>query len=127
MMHRARPVIRGVAGCLLAGTGVLWLCGCEDMHQSVDYDRHHQSSLRTSYQQSDRIIFEARLTPEAPEDTEAGEAVRMQWLEGWLRLRGLCPTGYDILERRHYTREDANPYRFDLRYEVTCKASPPAD
>jgi len=120
-LRQRRAPLWGIALVCLGG---LTAAGCEDLHQSVDYDRHTLSGLRTSYQQSDIIIFEAKLTPEAPEDSEAGEAIRMEWLEGWLRQRGLCPNGYEIRERRPYRREDANPYRYDLRYEVSCKAAP---
>jgi hypothetical protein len=127
MNHQTGQRLGTLMGMLGVCLGGLIAAGCEDMHQSVDYDRHTLSSLRTSYQESDIIIFEAKLTPEAPEDSEAGEAVRMQWLEGWLRQRGLCPNGYEIRERRPYRREDANPYRYDLRYEVSCKAAQAAE
>lgn len=101
---------------------VMVLGACKDLHQSVDLDRHKYSNLRTSMNKSDVMVFEARATLEAPVDGEAGEAVRMQWLEGWLAQRGQCGHGYEVLERRPYQRNDANPYGFDLRYEVRCKA-----
>lgn len=99
---------------------LMLLSGCEEMHQSVDYDRHSSSNLRTSPASPGVLLFEARVTASAPEETAQGEAVRMQWLEGWLAQRRLCPGGYEILERRKFTVQDANPYRFDLRYELRC-------
>ena len=98
------------------------LGGCKDLHQSVDLDRHKYSNLRTSMNKSDVMVFEAKATLEAPVEGESGEAIRMQWLEGWLAQRGQCANGYEVIERRPYQRNDANPYGFDLRYEVRCKA-----
>lgn len=103
---------------------LLGLTACKDLHKSVDYERHKYSGLRTSMSNSDVVVFEAMTTAEAPGDTEAGEAIRMEWLEGWLAQRKMCQSGYEILERRGYTRNDANPYGYDLRYEVRC-ATPP--
>lgn len=103
---------------------VILLGACKDLHQSVDLDRHKYSNLRTSMNKSDVMVFEAKATLEAPVEGEPGEAVRMQWLEGWLAQRGQCGNGYEVLERRPYQRNDANPYGFDLRYEVRCKALP---
>jgi hypothetical protein len=104
---------------------ILALSACEDLHQSVDLDRHRFSGLRTTPSNSDIVIFEAKTTAQAPADSEAGEAIRMEWLAGWLEQRGMCQSGYEILERRHYTTMDANPYSYDLRYEVRCVAPTP--
>jgi hypothetical protein len=103
----------------------LGLSACQDLHQSVDYDRHRLSGLRGTPSNSEVLIFEAKTTAQAPEDTPAGETIRMQWLEGWLEQRGMCQSGYEILERRHYTTMDANPYSYDLRYEIRCVAPAP--
>lgn len=103
---------------------LLGLTACKDLHKSIDYERHKYSGLRTSMNDSDIVIFEAKTTAEAPGDTEAGEAIRMEWLKGWLDQRNLCASGFEILERREYTRNDANPYSYDLRYEVRCAAPP---
>lgn len=111
-----------IAGVLVAFG--LSLGGCKDLHQSVDLDRHKYSNLRTSMNKSDVMVFEAKATLEAPADSESGEAIRMEWLTGWLAQRGQCGEGYEVLERRPYGRNDANPYGFDLRYEVRCKALP---
>lgn len=107
---------------LLLACALLVLAGCEEMHQSVDYDRHSSSNLRTPTGSPGILVFEARVTASAPEDSAEGEAIRMQWLDGWLEQRRLCPGGYEILERRKHSRQDANPYGFDLRYELRCTA-----
>jgi hypothetical protein len=37
--------------------------------------------------------------PVYPDSDAAAEAVRMQWLEGWMKRTGHCPGGWEILSR----------------------------
>lgn len=101
------------------------LCGCSSLHESVDHERHSLSQLSIPRGGGDHLWFDVKLTPEYPDNSSAAEAVRMQWLTGWLERRGVCPHGYDILERRAFEFLEDNPARFDLRYKVRCAAAPP--
>jgi hypothetical protein len=65
------------------------------------------------------------LTPEYPDNNEAAEAARMQWLTDWLATRKICVNGYTILERRPFDYMENNPARYDLRYKVQCAVAPP--
>lgn len=105
---------------------LLGLAACADFnpHESQDLDRHDYSNLRVSPQDNSVLIFEARVTPEYPDESAAAEEARMQWLSTWLRLRQLCPESYRVLSRRRYGPADLNLYHMDLRYEVTCEAPP---
>ena len=70
--------------------------------------------------------FDVKLTPEFPDNNEAAEAVRMQWLGEWLAIRKTCLAGFDVLERRPFDFLEHNPGQYDLRYKVTCVVAPPA-
>ncbi|HJP03988.1 MAG: hypothetical protein CL799_10860 [Chromatiales bacterium] len=115
-----------VAGLLVLAVTVT-LGGCSGIHESPDYERHSQSQLSTPMGGGDYLWFDVKLTPEYPDNSEAAEALRMQWLLGWLERRGLCIHGYDILERRAFDFLEHNPARYDLRYKVQCAAVPPAE
>ena len=106
------------------------LAGCsamESMHESPDYNRHSMSQLSQPLDGSgaDFFWFDVKLSPEYPDNSEAAEAVRMQWLTAWLETRKACPNGYEILERREFGYSEHNPARYDLRYKVQCQVLPP--
>ena len=48
----------------------------------------------------------------------------MDWLQGWLGQRKMCPYGYTILNRRDFGDLEYNPARHDVRYEFECRAEP---
>ncbi len=110
---------------LSAVVGSILLTGClNSMHESPDYYRHSLSHLGAPMGGGDYLWFDVKLTPEYPDDNEAAEAMRMQWLTGWLGVRKLCASGYEILERREFEFLEHNPARYDLRYKIQCAVAP---
>ena len=97
----------------------------DSMHESPDYDRHSLSQLRKPMEGNDYMWFDVKLSPEYPDDSEAAEAARMQWLTDWLAVRKMCAHGYEILERREFDFLEHNPAQYDLRYKVRCAPPPP--
>ena len=111
---------------------VLGLTGCsamDSMHESPDYYRHSLSQLSQPLDgtSSDFFWFDVKFSPEYPDNSEAAEAVRMQWLTTWLESRKTCLNGYEILERRAFDFSEHNPARYDLRYKVQCVVLPPPE
>jgi hypothetical protein len=101
---------------------LLGLCaGCATMNDTSDFDRHRYSQLVMPYDRPDLLFFDVTLTPGWPDDDDAAEQQRMRWLAGWLRTRGACPDGFEILERRPFGFLEDNPRRHDLRYVLRCK------
>ena len=83
------------------------LSGCAFEEKSrADFERHQSSILRTSYQDSAMLVFEARAGAAYPEDSETAETLRMSWLQDWLDRQGLCPDGYEIVTRLAARRTD---------------------
>jgi hypothetical protein len=104
---------------------VLLATGCStDLHQSPDYYRHSLSQLSAPMDGGDYLWFDVMLTPEYPDNNEAAEAARMQWLTAWLATRKICANGYSIIERRPFDFMENNPARYDLRYKVQCAVTP---
>lgn len=96
-------------------------CGnMQSIHDSPDFDRHSLSQLSKPMDGGDYYWFDVKLTPEYPADSEAAEAVRMEWLSAWLETRKTCTNGYEILERREFDFLEHNPAQYDLRYKVRC-------
>ena len=112
---------------VMLSIAVLTIClaGCsamDAMHESPDYYRHSLSQLSQPLDgtSTDFFWFDVKLSPEYPDNNEAAEAVRMQWLTVWLESRKACLNGYEILERRKFDFSEHNPARYDLRYKVQC-------
>jgi hypothetical protein len=103
----------------------LALAGCEALEDKTDYNRHTMSTLYESRVESDVLVFEATTSALYPAESEAGEAQRMIWLEGWLKRLKFCPAGYEILSRERIDPMEVNSRRHDLRYRLQCKAGPP--
>ncbi len=103
---------------------LLTLGGCTGMLESDDFERHRGSQLVMPLNGGDIFYFDARITPQLPDDDPAAEARRVTWLESWLQLRKLCGSGYEILARRPFRFQESNPGRFDLRYELRCRSQP---
>jgi hypothetical protein len=103
---------------------LLLLSGCVTVHQSEDFARHTHSQLSSPLDQGDYFWFDVETTPELPDQSEAAEARRMEWLGAWLATRKLCTAGYEIDERRSFEFLEHNPARYDLRYKVRCKVPP---
>lgn len=100
--------------------------GCAMERKSrADFDRHQNSLLRTSYQDSSMLVFEARAGAAYPADSEAAEAVRMEWLQAWLDVQRLCPAGYEIISREPITAGQPNFHDMDLRYLLKCLPGTP--
>ena len=106
---------------LAVSTG--WLAGCASMHESPDYERHRNSRITEPYDRNGVLYFDTYINASYPDDDENAEALRMEWLEGWLKQRKMCPNGYEILQRRPFDMFESNPGRYDIRYEVSCKTN----
>jgi len=100
-------------------------CAMEEKSRS-DFERHNNSILRTSYQDQSMLVFEARAGAAYPADSEAAEALRMQWLQAWLDRQGLCPDGYEIVSREPIAPGQPNFHDMDLRYLLKCSSTDPA-
>ena len=99
----------------------------DSIHDSPDFYRHSYSQLSTPMSgEGGYYWFDVKLTPEFPDNNDAAEAVRMQWLEEWLAIRKTCLPGFEVLERRPFDFLEHNPGQYDLRYKVTCLVVPPA-
>lgn len=119
-------------GVLSVAVFTVFVAGCsamDSMHESPDYYRHSLSQLSQPLDgtSADFFWFDVKLSPEYPDNNEAAEAARMQWLTAWLETRKACMNGYEILERRKFEFTEHNPARYDLRYKVQCKVLPPSD
>jgi hypothetical protein len=102
------------------------LSGCAFEEKSrADFERHQSSILRTSYQDSAMLVFEARAGAAYPEDSETAETLRMSWLQDWLDRQGLCPDGYEIVTREPISAGQPNFHDMDLRYLLRCASAPP--
>jgi hypothetical protein len=115
-------VIRAV--CLAAMFSIL--CSCASIYESEDYERHRFSQVEVPYDRKDVIYFDVMITAVYPDDDQAAEAKRMEWLDEWMVQRQLCANGYEVLTRREFDYMEDNPARYDLRYEVQCKTDPAA-
>jgi hypothetical protein len=107
----------------------LLLAGCSDMqsiHDSPDFYRHSYSQLSKPLDGGDFYWFDVKLTPEYPADSEAAEAIRMDWLSAWLETRKTCVNGYEIVEKRAFDFLEHNPAQYDLRYKVRCAVPSPS-
>jgi hypothetical protein len=103
---------------------IVMLVSCDSIHESPDFVRHQYSRVMTPYDRTDVIYFDVKFDPSYPENNEAAEAVRMEWLAAWLEARNMCVYGFDIVKRRPFDAMEDNPARYDSRYEVAC-GSPP--
>lgn len=116
---RRRPVILSLRHatllCLLAG-----VAGCTALEDRADYNRHSMSDLREDWQRSGVFLFEASTSSLYPADSAEAEAQRMEWLAGWMKRLGYCPSGWEVLDRRPIPPAEQRGARHDLRYDVRC-------
>jgi len=101
------------------------MAGCEQLHESADYERHTQSRISQPLSGGDFYWFDVKLTPAMPLENETAEQQRQVWLQTWLQQRKLCPAGYEVLERRPFEFQEHNPERLDIRYKVRCVVESP--
>jgi hypothetical protein len=99
--------------------------GCAANRDSPDFERHRETRLTVPYERNDVVYYDAKFTPEFPDDNAAAEAKRMEWLEVWLDTKSMCADGYEIVERRAFRFEESNPGRYDVRYEIACYTPAP--
>jgi len=104
---------------------LLGLTACGALDKPSDFDRHRFSQLLVPYDRPGVMYFDVRFTAEYPRGEAAADAVRMSWLDGWLRQRGVCPAGAEVLQKRAFDYLEDNPARYDERWEVSCRASAP--
>lgn len=96
------------------------MAGCASLHDKSDYYRHSMSDLREDWRQPGTLQFEATSSSQFPADSEAAEAVRMDWLAAWMARAGHCPDGWEVLSRSEIDRAEVHARRHDLRYRVRC-------
>lgn len=102
----------------------LWLTGCAAVNDHRDYERHSLSDLREDWRRPGTLLFEATSSARYPAGDEAAEAVRMEWLAGWMKRSGHCPAGWEILSRAAIDPAEVHARRHDLRYELRCREAP---
>jgi hypothetical protein len=109
---------------LLLGAG-----GCAALDDQTDYHRHTMSDLRDDRRQPGVLLFEATSSSQYPADSGSAEAVRMEWLAGWMKRGGHCPDGWEVTSRSVIPPAEVHMRRHDLRYEVKCvgAAAPPVN
>jgi len=107
-------------------TVVTILTACAGLYDSPDYVRHTNSALLDGLDGSDMLQFQAKAGSQYPESDPAAEALRMSWLEGWLKQSKKCKDGYVIKERREFGFAEYNPAGYNLVYELECKVQMPA-
>lgn len=119
---------RGATRSVFVSTALLVVSlsagGCMSIHDSPDFERHQYSQVVEPYDRKDVLYFDATFSAQFPDDDPAAEQLRMEWLEGWLELRKICPQGYEIVTRREFGDLENNPAHHDIRYEFTCRSEP---
>ena len=115
-MQRAKAVRSGLL--MLAATSMV--AGCQQLHESADYERHTQSRISQPLAGGDFYWFDVKVTPALPLESDPAEQQRQIWLQTWLLQQKLCPAGYEILERRPFEFQEHNPAQLDIRYKVRC-------
>jgi hypothetical protein len=112
------PAVRGIIPALL-------VTACAGMHESPDFERHRYSQIVVPYDHPDLMYFDVATNAQYPAADPAAEATRMEWLAAWLKQRGMCYESFEVVQRRPFEFLEQNPGRYQLRYEVRCKAEPP--
>jgi hypothetical protein len=105
--------------CLIGTLTVL--SGCAAMHESPDYVRHTNSAFMDGLDGSDMLQFRAKAGSQYPENDPGAEALRIKWLETWLKQLKKCPDGYQVTNRRTFGFSEYNPAGYDLVYELQCR------
>ncbi|MCC5866997.1 MAG: hypothetical protein JJU27_00685 [Gammaproteobacteria bacterium] len=108
------------AATMLAACVVVAIAGCAGMDDQRDYQRHTMSDLQEDWQRPGTLLFEASTSADYPADSDAAEAVRMEWLGAWMRRANLCPGGWEVVSRAQIPASEVHPRRRNLRYEVQC-------
>lgn len=111
-----------LASCLVLALGIL--AGCAALEDRADYHRHSMSDLREDWQRPGIFVFDASTSSLYPADSDEAEAKRMEWLAGWMKRLGYCPSGWEVLGRTPIPPEQQHGARHDLRYDVRCVAAP---
>jgi hypothetical protein len=99
---------------------LLGSAGCAALEDKTDYERHTMSDLREDWRRPGTLLFEATSSSMYPADSDAAEAVRMEWLAGWMKRTGYCPAGWEVLSRSPIPPGEVHARRHDLRYELKC-------
>ncbi len=102
----------------------MMLGACMNIHESPDFERHRYSQVVEPYDRKDVMYFDVTFSAEYPDNDEAAETIRMEWLEDWLEQRKMCREGFEILARRDFDMMEDNPARHDVRYEFKCRTKP---
>lgn len=101
------------------------LAGCSSVpDKGADFDRHRYSQLTQPFDRPDQIYFDLKFSTDFPADDLASDLSREQWLASWLRQRGLCAAGHEIVKRRAFDYLEDNPAGYQQRWEVRCLPPP---
>jgi hypothetical protein len=100
------------------------LAGCTALEDRADYHRHTMSDLREDWRRPGVFLFETSTSSLYPADSAEAEAKRMEWLAGWMKRLGYCPSGWEVFGRAPVPPAEQRGARHDLRYDVRCLAAP---
>ena len=97
---------------------------CAIFDDRTDYDRHRLTDLKVPREGGDVFYYDVSISGAFPADDPKAEEARMRWLDGWLKQRGMCANGHEVVRKRPFEYMEDNPAHRDLRYEVKCKPAP---
>jgi hypothetical protein len=100
-------------------------CGCAALDDSTEFNRHRYTDITIPRDRGDIFYYDVTTSAEFAKESAAAEAERNKWLADWMKVRGMCAAGYEILKVRPFDYLEDNPAHRDLRYEVRCKPQPP--
>jgi hypothetical protein len=99
----------------------LTVAGCAAFESSTEFNRHRYTDITVSRDNKDIFYYDVTLSAEYPKDSPTAETERNLWLGDWMKVRGMCEAGYEVLKIRPFDYLEDNPAHRDLRYEVRCK------
>lgn len=112
-----------ISGVLIGLAVTMYACAALDT--PTDFDRHRYTDITIPHDKGDVFYYDVTVSAKFPKDSPAAEAERNKWLTDWMKIRGMCPAGFEIAKVRAFEYEEDNPAHRDLRYEVRCKPEPP--
>ena len=99
----------------------LGAAACAAVESSTEFNRHRYTDITVSANNKDIFYYDVTLSAEYPKDSPTAEAERQAWLSDWMKVRGMCEGGYEVLKVRPFDYLEDNPAHRDLRYEIRCK------
>jgi hypothetical protein len=102
----------------------LLFAGCAAFEDSTEFNRHRYTDIVVPREGGDIFYYDVTTSAEFPKDSPAAEAERRKWLGDWMKVRGMCAAGYEVLKIRPFDYLEDNPAHHDLRYEARCRPEP---